>query len=146
MMNLEGVPASMERPREVVYAVRLAYASLVLTLVAFPLRRPEFIKSHLPVLGIFALFVALSVSCIIILMILRGQNWARLLFITLFFLGLPFSVPGFLMTLAKNPAAALIMLLQLALQMMAAVLLLQRPVRDWFRFIKLRRLMNYQVT
>lgn len=145
-MNLEEVPASMERPKEVVYAVRLAITSLILTLVAFPLRRPELIKSHLPILGIFALFIALSVSGFIIFMILRGQNWARLLFITFFFLGLPFSVPAFLMALAKNPAAAIIMLIQLALQMMAAVLLLQRPARDWFRFIKLRRLMNYQVT
>ncbi len=79
-------------------------------------------------------------------MILRGQNWARLLYLALFFLGLPFSIPAFLMALARNPVAAVIMLIQLALQMMAAVLLLQRPSRDWFRFIKLRRLMNYQVS
>jgi len=140
------LPASMERPREVVYAVRLALASLALTLIAFPLRRPEVVKSHLFVLGGLALVIALSVSCLLILMILRGHNWARLLYLTFFFLGLPFSVPAFLMAMAKNPVAAIIMLMQLALQMMAAVLLLQRPVRDWFRFIKLRRLMNYQVT
>lgn len=146
MMNPEGVPASMERPREVVYAVRLAIASLVLTLIAFPLRRPEMVKSDLFILGGFALILALSVSFLLILMILHGKNWARLLFITFFFLGLPFSVPAFLMALGKNPISAAIMLIQLALQMMATVLLLQRPVRDWFRFIKLRRLMNYQVT
>ena len=145
-MNLTEVPASMERPQEVVYAVRLAIASLVLTLIAFPLKKPEVLKSHLFILGIAGLIVAMSISLVIILMILRGQNWARLLYVTLFFLGLPFSIPAFLMALAKNPMAAVIMLIQLALQMMAAVLLLQRPCREWFRFIKLRRLMNYQVS
>ncbi len=64
-MNLAEVPASMERPREVVYAVRLAIASLVLTLIAFPLKKPEVLKSHLFILGVFAIFVALSFSFII---------------------------------------------------------------------------------
>src|SRR5574340_560235 len=143
-MDAEKPPASMERPREVVYAMRLTIASLVLALVAFPLRRPEVIKSHLMVLGIFAIFLTLSFTVFLIFMILRGQNWARLLYITLFFLGLPLSVPAFLMALSKNPISAFINLIQLSLQMMAVVLLLQKPTRDWFRFIKLQKLINYQ--
>jgi hypothetical protein len=145
-MNEERPPAPNERPREVIYAIRLTIASLVLTVIAFPLRRPEVIKSHLIILGVFAIFLTLSFTIFLIFMILRGQNWARLLYITLFFLGLPFSVPTFLMALSKNPISAFTNLTQLSLQMMAVVLLLQKPTRDWFRFIKIQKLMNYQAT
>ena len=144
-MNAEGFPASLDRPAEVIYAVRLTIASLVLALVAFPLKGPAMIKPSPIILGIFAIFLTLSFTGFLIFMILRGQNWARLLYITLFFLGLPFSFPAFLIILSKNPVAAVINLLQLSLQMMAVVLLLQKPARDWFRFIKLQKLMNYQV-
>ena len=135
----------MERPKEVIYAIRMTIASLVLALIAFPLNRPV-IKSHLIILGVFAIFLTLSFTVFLIFMILRGQNWARLLYITLFFFGLPFAVPAFLMALSRNPISAFTNLIQLSLQMMAVVLLLQKPTRDWFRFVKLQKLMNYQVT
>jgi hypothetical protein len=145
-MDAEKPSESKERPREVIYAIRLTIASLVLAIIAFPLRRPEAMKSHLIIVGIFGIFLTLSLTVFLIFMILRGQNWARLLYINLFFLGLPFAVPAFLLTLSKNPIAAFADLLQLSLQMMTVVLLLQKPTRDWFRFIKVQKLMNYQVT
>ena len=145
-MHEERPPASMDRPREVIYAFRLLIASLALTVIALPLKRPEIMKSHLIIFAILGIFLTLSFTVFLILMILRGQNWARMLYLTLFFLGLPFSVPAFLITLQKNPIVAFTNLIQLSLQMMAVVLLLQKPTRDWYRFIKVQKLVHYRIT
>jgi len=144
-MNGEKPSESMERPLEVLCAVQLGFASLVLALIAIPLR-PVVIKPQLLGVVILAIVFGLLFTSFLLIMILRGQNWARLLFIILFFIGLPFAFPGILLTLQKTPISALVRLMQLSLQMMATILLLQQPARNWFKSVKLRKLMNYQVT
>jgi hypothetical protein len=138
-------PESLERPREVECAVQMAFASLVLALIAIPFR-PAIVKPHMLGFMILGIIVTLLFTSLLLIMILRGHNWARLVFIVLFFIGLPFAFPGIILTLQKSPVSALISLIQLSLQMMATVLLLQQPARNWFKSVKLRKLMNYQVT
>jgi len=135
-------PEFRERPKEVVYATRFMIASLVLAVIAFPLRGAE-LKPQLWFIGIFAIVLTAIFTLFLLFMILGGRNWARLLYVTLFFIGLPFSLPAFVIAFSKNPVAAVATLIQLALQTMAVVLLLQKPVRDWFKFVKLRKLMGY---
>ncbi|RJR32951.1 MAG: hypothetical protein C4567_17645 [Deltaproteobacteria bacterium] len=142
-VSLEKQPELRERPKEVVYATRFMIASLVLAVIAFPLRGAE-LKPQLWFIGIFAIVLTIIFTLFLLFMILGGRNWARLLYVTLFFIGLPFSLPTFVITFSKNPVAALATLIQLSLQTMAVVLLLQKPVREWFRFVKLRKLMGYQ--
>lgn len=144
-MNEQKTPESKDRPTEVLCAVQLAFASLVVALIAIPLQ-PGVMKSQS--LGFLILVMASSLlfTSFILFMIWRGQNWARLLFIILFVIGVPFSFIGFLKTLPLNPVYAVINLIQISLQMMAVVLLLQHPARNWFKSVKLRKLMNYQVT
>lgn len=144
-MHTEKSPESMERPLEVLCAVQLGFASLVMALITIPLR-PAVIKPQLLGFTILAIVFGLLFTSFLLIMILRGQNWARLLFIVLFFIGLPFVFPGILLTMQKTPISALIRLMQVSLQMMATVLLLQQPARNWFKSVKLRKLMNYQVT
>jgi len=144
-MNTEKTPETMERPLEVLCAVQLGFASLVVALISIPLN-PAVIKPQLLGFTILAIVFGLLVTSFLLIMILRGQNWARLLFIILFFIGVPFAFPGILLTLQKSPISALIRLIQLSLQMMATILLLQQPARNWFKSVKLRKLMNYQVT
>jgi hypothetical protein len=140
--SVDKPPEFRERPKEVVYATRFMIASLVVGVIAFPLRGAE-LKPQLWFIGIFAIVLTVIFTLFLLFMILGGRNWARLLYVTLFFIGLPFSLPAFVITFSKNPTAAVATLTQLALQTMAVVLLLQKPVRDWFKFVKLRKLMGY---
>lgn len=144
-MNEEKPQEIQERPREVLYAVQLTFVSLALGLVLFPLKQTNFVAAQI-VLGIFAILITLAFTGFLLFKIYRGRNWARLLYIILFIIGAPFAFPAVLTTFQKSPILAVIRLLQLSLQMMAVVLLLQKPSRDWFKMIRLRKLMNYQVT
>jgi hypothetical protein len=134
----------MERPVEVLYAFWLIIASLALGMIALPLR-PEAVKSQVLVLTIIAFLLTLAFTVFLFVMILQGKNWARLLFLTFFLIGFPFSLPAIFIAFQKSPIPSVFSLVQLCLQMMAAVLLLQKPSRYWFKTIKLRKLMNYQV-
>ena len=138
-MDEEKPLENLARHREVLYAVQLTFVSLALSLILFPLGKPRVM-----LLGIFAIFITLSFTGLLLFKIWRGRNWARLLYIILFFIGAPFAFPEFFVVFQKNPISGVIHLLQLSLQLMAVVLLLQRPSRDWFRMLKLRKLMQYQ--
>lgn len=144
-MSAEKLPESLERPIEVQYAFWLIIASLVLGLIALPLK-PAVVKPQLIVVTIFAFLLTLAFTVFLFVMILRGKNWARLLFLTFFLIGFPFSLPSIFMAFQKSPIPSVFSLAQICLQMMAAVLLLQKPSRQWFKMIKLRKLLNYQVT
>jgi hypothetical protein len=144
-MNADKSSASMERPIDVLCAVQMGFTSLVLALIVIPFRHVVIKPQLLGFVILAIIFISLFITFLLI-MILRGQNWARLLFIILFFLWLPVAFPGIIVNLQKGPLPALISLTQLFMQMMATVLLLQQPARNWFKSMKLRKLMNYQVT
>ena len=133
-MNEERPPAVPERPPEVLYAVALLCASLVLSLALLPLGRPDVAKPPVLIAGILAI------------LILRGHNWARVLLVILLIIRSPFAFPAVLIAFQTSPSLAVIRLLLVSLQIMAVVLLLQKSTRDWFKFIKMRKLMVYQGT
>lgn len=133
----------MERPREVLYAFWLTIASLTLGVIVIPLRL-EVVKSQLLVFTIIGFVLTLTFTLFIFFKILQGRNWARLVFLILFFCGAPFAFPAVVTVFQKSPALAIVRLVQLFLQMMAVVLLLQKSTRDWFKMLKLRKLMSFQ--
>lgn len=141
----EKPPESLVRPVEVLYAFWLIIASLAMGVIALPLK-PEAVKPQLLVVTIIAFLLSLAFTVFLFVMILRGKNWARLLFLTFFLVGFPFALPAIFIAFQKSPIPSVFGLIQLCLQMMAAVLLLQKPSRQWFKMIKLRKLFNYQVT
>ena len=144
-MDGQRTQESQGRPIEVLCAVQLAFASLAVALIATPLR-PGVLKPHLLGFLILGMVLTLLFTSFLLIMILRGQNWARLVFIGFFVIGLPFAFPAILQAIPKSPLMALASLIQLSLQMMAVVLLLQQPARNWFKRVKLQKLMNLQVT
>lgn len=144
-MDEEKPQEIMVRPREVLYAFWLTLASLALGITALPFRS-EVVKSQLLIFTIIGLLLTFSFTLFIFFMILRGKNWARLLYLFLFIIGAPFAFPAVLTAFQKTPFLAVIRLLQISLQLMAVVLLLQKSTRDWFIKLKLRKLMNYQLT
>ncbi|MFZ5453103.1 MAG: hypothetical protein ACOZF2_14695 [Thermodesulfobacteriota bacterium] len=144
-MDQEKPQELMARPPEVLYAFWLTIISLAVGIVAIPLNS-EVARSQLLVFTIIGLLLSFTFTLFIFFMILKGKNWARMLYLILFISGAPFAFPAVLVAFQKTPALAVIRLLQLSLQMMAAVLLLQKSTRDWFTKLKLQKLMNYQLT
>jgi hypothetical protein len=144
-MEEEKPRVFMERPREVVWAIQLIFASLVLGLIAVPFR-PEIIKNQLIGFMIISVIFSLLFTSFLLIMIFHGKNWARLLFIIPLFIGLPFAFPTIIKVLQNSPVTSVIALIKICLQIMAAVLLLQKPSRDWFKFIKLQKLLPHHVT
>lgn len=144
-MNEEKPREILERPREVLYAFWLTIASLPLSIIAVTLRS-DVVKSQILAFTIIGFFLSLSFTLFLFVMILRGQNWARMLYLIMFIIGAPFAFPAIVTAFQKSPVHAVIRLLQLSLQLMAVVLLLQKPSRNWFIMLKLRKSMHYQIT
>jgi hypothetical protein len=67
-------------------------------------------------------------------MIERGRNWARITYLVLYLVGLPFFVLSLLATWRYSLIAAGSGLVQTLLQTVALVLLFLRPSREWFRW------------
>ena len=141
----ENLQEIKERPKEVLYAFWLTIASLPLGIFAIA-SRADVVKSQIFVFTVIGFVLAIAFNLFLFLMILRGRNWASLLYLILFISGAPLAFPAIVTAFQRTPVLAVIRLVQLSLQIMAVVLLLQKPARDWFKYIKLQKLMLYQGT
>ncbi|MDD2904527.1 MAG: hypothetical protein PHU44_19020 [Syntrophales bacterium] len=144
-MDEEKPREILSRPKEVLYAFWLTIASLAVGILALPLSS-EVVRSQILAFTIIGLVFSLAFTLFIFFMILKGRNWARMLYMILFISGAPFAFPAIIVAFQKTPVLAVIRLLQLFMQMMAVVLLLQKTTRNWFARLKLQKLMNYQLT
>ena len=94
--------------------------------VMFPVFVPLFIMFF--VLGITWLFIFIMIG--------KGRNWARITFLVLFIIGIPFSVLPLMQSLAANPISGLLGIVQTIIQIVAIVFLFQKPSSEWFRKMK----------
>ena len=112
----------------------LMYISLVLGIVNAILQYPAF-SARIP--GAFIIFIQAFVVAFFVLFIWliarKRQNWARWIFVIFFVLGLPVYALGFTDLLQRTPAAALIGLVQLALQLGAVIFIFTGDAKPWFR-------------
>lgn len=121
------------RPAIVGKAVKLLYATLGLGVLQAVL---EFrtVAQQVPVVYIlFVWAVVLGAMGFVIHQIGSRQNWARILWLILFILVLPFWALPLLHFLFVTPLYGLIGLLQLVGQAVALVMLFQKPSNEWFR-------------
>jgi hypothetical protein len=118
------------RPKGVATAVIILWASLGIGILNSLLvaTHPTPARAHL------MQFVIVVIMAVLIAMIGRGRNWAR---ITLLVLYLPGSVLAILMIplllRVNGPLSLLFMLAQSVLQTVALILLFQREASVWFR-------------
>lgn len=126
-----SAPALSERPRAVAIAVTLIWLSLALTVVALATSfargaRGNVMLTNIAVfVGVFVVFGFLNIQ------IMAGRNWARILFMVLFVLGLVEVLSQALI----DPLGldAMVLYLENALELIAVVLLFAKPARIWFR-------------
>lgn len=81
---------------------------------------------------LIVLVVVLGLMLWLTYMIARGRNWARITFLVLFLVGLPWSVPALLRSFSAYPFSATLGLAQILLQAVALILLFGADARRWF--------------
>jgi hypothetical protein len=126
------------RPGKVSTAVKLLYIALGLGFLRNVLE-----ASRLSWTGSagFVMLITLAVfafGLLLIHMIGRGENWARIIFLVAFILIIPFVII-FLAFSAANPIYGLLGLGQILLPIIALVFLFQKPSSAWFRNLKTRK-------
>jgi hypothetical protein len=63
----------------------------------------------------------------------RGRNWARITFLALYLVGLPFSIPTVRGLFSASVTVGCITVLQTILQLAAIYLLFAKPGSNWFK-------------
>jgi len=94
----------------------------------------------------FITFFVLGIMWFFIYMIGKGRNWARITFLVLFIIGIPFAILPLLQSLAANPISGLLGIGQTVIQVIALVFLFQKPSSAWFKEMKAQRLLAQQGT
>lgn len=137
-MNTNLVKQS-EKPDEVVLAVKLLLASLLIGIIRISLecRIPLEWQStqHSSIIWLILLFLVFVSSLMLWLIykINSRKNWARITWLILFVLGLPFSIKPLILSLTLNPFSGILGIGQCAIQIIAMVLLFKRSVNKWYK-------------
>ena len=117
------------RPGNVGTAVKLLYITLGIGVA----RSIATVQIASPGFVMFITFFTVSVLGLLIHMIGKGRNWARITLLVLFIIGIPFTIPLLLQSLAINPVSGLLDVGQTVIQIIALVFLFQKPSSTWFK-------------
>jgi hypothetical protein len=124
-------------PEKVGTAVKLLYATLGIGVLRSIMEASRHAQKASLGFVIFVSVFVLGITCLFIYKIGRGRNWARITFLVLFIIGLPFSILPLLKSLAANPVSGLLGIAQIAIQLIALVFLFQKTSSYWFKEMKL---------
>ncbi|HMO52540.1 MAG TPA: hypothetical protein PKE26_15065 [Kiritimatiellia bacterium] len=124
------------RPDKVGTAVTLLYITLGIGAVRSIMEASMNAQIASPGFVMFITLFVLGIMWLFIHMIGKGRNWARITFLVLFIIGIPFSILPLLNSLSANPISGLLGLGQTVLQLVALVFLFQRASSEWFRAMK----------
>ncbi|MFZ0052817.1 MAG: hypothetical protein WAK96_13660 [Desulfobaccales bacterium] len=144
--------ADLSRPKRVLVAITLLYAALGIgvTRILFelysgsPITGPPWLMTManrtgiawlLPIVVILSGFVTITLFLVIIYLIGQGKNWARIIFLVLWIVGILLFLSAIPLGrfLAASPISGMFALLQYVLQVVALVLLFQNESSRWFR-------------
>lgn len=118
-----------EKPTDVSIAVALLYVSFGIGFLAgFVVTGPGGRQTSDVVISV----VILLPSLLLTVMISQGRNWARKVFLVLFFVSLPFFLMALAVVSGLNPLAGIAAASPAALQGISATLLLKRTSKAWF--------------
>lgn len=136
---------NIARPNKVSIAVKLLWITIVVGIIRSIIELPNTLEVLIEqgfyfglAIGfvIFTAFISLAIISFFIYMIGKGKNWARIIFLVLFIIGIPFSILPLVQSLMANPISGIIAIGQTILQIVALVLLFQKSSSDWFKLMK----------
>jgi hypothetical protein len=126
------------KPSKVSLALKLLYLTIIVGIIRVILEFStslEAVKAQGFGLGflIFTNVFTFGILILLIYMIGKGKNWARIVFLIFFILGTPFSILPLINSLSVNLISGTLGLIQVVLQIVALVLLFQKPSSIWFK-------------
>ncbi len=120
------------RPAKVVIAVRMLYLLIAIGIVRTSMTVIRHADVRSPYFLIFTKLLVYAVTVFLIYQISKGRNWARWLLLAIVSIAFPLSILPIFETLTHNPVHTLLGFLQLALYIVAMVLLFHKSSTDWF--------------
>jgi len=126
----------LAQPSIVAAAVRLLYATLAIGLVRSLIESSRLAEASSVGFVLFNVFAVLGLLWLLIHLISRGRNWARITILVFFVLGVPMSILPLIQSLKHNPISGILGLVQIVMQVVALVFLFQGESSAWFKAIK----------
>lgn len=133
MEPLAESTAQVERPNEVTRAVQLIAASFAIGGVRAVFDLIQKVSGASFFLAILILLVLLGILFFFLSKIAAGRNWARILFLVLLVIGLPFAIPAYLQEVKTNLLHGSISFIIAILQLLGTGLLFAKNSNRWFR-------------
>lgn len=129
---------NIQKPASVKLGILILWISLVIAIIKAFFSLPTIIKlaETLPdkslnfIIGILVGVIILM--ALNILMIGKGKNWARILYLILFILGAPSFFKGVFSNLSGNLLTLSLELVHFAIQIYALILIFQSSSKPWF--------------
>ncbi len=122
------------RPIQVAVAVVMFWVVLIMQIASL-VYNWQFLRHETGLIFILACVVSgiWVLSAWLVAMIERGLNWARITYLVLYLMFLPFYAVVIFFTFVRVPLAALPTFAQALLQAIALILLFAGPARRWYR-------------
>ena len=126
-------PPTLERPRSVSWALVLLYATIGLGIVRCPLLFSSATADYPASYIIFIWTLSFAVYLLLVFLIGRGRGWARITYLVLFIMSIPYGVLPLFKSFSAHRASNFILVGQLTINVVAFVLLFQPANDAWFR-------------
>lgn len=129
--------ANKPQPDKVSIAIKLLYLALAIEIFQLILNASALSKLASFISVIITNVIILAILALFIFMIGKGKNWARYALLVYSVIFIPMSIYSmFQSPVQLNPFAIVISISTAALQIIALVLLFQKPSADWFKLKK----------
>lgn len=128
-----------EKPQAVKTAVKALWAAVAVGLVKIPLDFAHLsaMAAMAPVAGlIIGGLTVYALIAFVIAKISAGRNWARIVWLILFAIGMPLGLPMMFAEFTRAPGMGALSLLQMGMQVYGLFLLFTQPGSVWFRKYK----------
>jgi len=128
--------AIVERPREATRAVQLISASFLIGGIRAAFELTHKVSGVYFLVAIFLLIAFFGICFFLVSKIAAGRNWARIVFIVLVLIGLPFAILGYIQELRTSLLSGSISIIIAILQLIGTYLLFTKNSNAWFRRTK----------
>ncbi len=131
--TLQDQTVPVLKPVVVRRAIGLLWASLAIGALKTPLNWAYLTSRASGAFNAFVIIFTFAVTAFFIWKIDQGKNWARIVFLVLFLLGVVPFVFIVRSEFARSPASGLLSTLQFGLQAVAFFLIFTSPGKEWFQ-------------
>ncbi len=126
-------PNKPGRPLVVTRAVQLLSASFILGAIRTVFDLAHKLSGASFALSLFFAALFFGICFFFVAMITAGRNWARIVFLILLIIGLPFAMPTYLTELRMNLLHGSVSIVVAILQIIGMVLMFTKNSNQWFK-------------